>query len=269
MCMEGFCEGMSDDEALPITTQILHCNSNKVIIQKKEGSRLYFLYGQPEVEYLKGKDKTLGAVIDEIGHVDHKIDTDLFSSVVHHIIGQQISTKAQATIWKRMKTSFGDVNAEAIAEADISELQSFGMTFRKAEYIQDFAKKVQGKEFDLQCITLMPDADAINELASLKGIGVWTAEMILLFCLQRPDILSFDDLAIQRGLRMVYHHRRIDRKLFEKYRRRFSPYCSVASLYLWAVAGGAIPGMKDYTPKKGENRGTRRKNKGSQKQVNS
>ena len=227
---------------------------------------MYFLYGKTEVEYLKGKDKILGAVIDEIGHVDRETDTDLFSSVVHHIIGQQISTKAQATIWQRMKDSFGDVNAAAIAEASISELQSFGMTFRKAEYIQDFAKKVQDKEFDLQRIALMPDADAIKELASLKGIGVWTAEMILLFCLQRPDIFSFDDLAIQRGLRMVYHHRKIDRKLFEKYRRRFSPYCSVASLYLWAVAGGAIPGMKDYAPKKGGSRGTRRKDKGGQKQ---
>ena len=73
--------------------------------------------------------------------------------------------------------------------------------------------------------------------------------MILLFCLQRPDILSYDDLAIQRGLRMVYHHRAIDRRLFEKYRRRYSPYGSVASLYLWAVSGGAIPELKDYKPK--------------------
>ena len=72
----------------------------------------------------------------------------------------------------------------------------------------------------------------------------------MLFCMQRPDVFSYDDLAIQRGLRMVYHHRKIDRKLFEKYRRRFSPYCSVASLYLWAAAGGAVPGLKDYAPKK-------------------
>ncbi len=74
--------------------------------------------------------------------------------------------------------------------------------------------------------------------------------MILLFCMQRPNVLSFGDLAIQRGMRMVYHHRKIDRKLFEKYRRRLSPYCSVASLYFWAVAGGAIPGMKDFCPQK-------------------
>ena len=91
----------------------------------------------------------------------------------------------------------------------------------------------------------MSDEDAIRALSSLKGIGVWTAEMILLFCLQRPDVFSYDDLAIQRGLRMVYHHRRIGRKLFDRYPRRFSPYCSVASLYLWAVAGGAIPELRE------------------------
>ena len=124
------------------------------------------------------------------------------------------------------------------------------MTFRKAEYITDFAVKIKNGEFDLDGIWHKSDKDATEELVSLKGIGVWTAEMILLFCMQRQNVFSFDDLAIQRGLRMVYHHRKIDRKLFEKYRRRFSPYCSVASLYLWAVAGGEIEGMKDYAPKK-------------------
>ena len=70
--------------------------------------------------------------------------------------------------------------------------------------------------------------------------------MILLFCMQRPNILSFGDLAILRGIRMIYHHRKVDKELFEKYRKRYSPYCSVASLYLWAVSGGAIAEMKDY-----------------------
>ena len=163
---------------------------------------MFFAYGEAELACLRARDKRLCEVIDKIGHVDRVVDTDLFSAVVHHIIGQQISTKAQATIWQRM---------------------------------QDIRQK--------------SDEDAIRELSALKGIGVWTAEMILLFCMQRPNIFSYDDLAIQRGLRMVYHHRKIDRKLFEKYRRRFSPYCSVASLYLWAVAGGAIPEMRDYKPK--------------------
>lgn len=209
---------------------------------------MYFEYGETEISYLRKKDKRLAEVIDRIGFIKRETDVDLFSSVIHHIIGQQISTKAQATIWKRMSDDFGEVNAENVLSADIPKLQSFGMTFRKAEYITDFSKKVHSGEFDLQAIPEMSDQEAIKALSSLKGIGVWTAEMILLFCLQRSDIFSYDDLAIQRGLRMVYHHRKIDRKLFEKYRRRFSPYCSVASLYLWAVAGGAIPEMKDCAP---------------------
>lgn len=121
--------------------------------------------------------------------------------------------------------------------------------------------KVKNGTFDLQGIWNKSDDEVITELSGLKGIGVWTAEMILLFCMQRPNVLSYGDLAILRGMRMVYHHRKIDRKLFEKYRRRLSPYCSVANLYFWAVAGGAIPEMKDYAPKrtKGTNHDTRRK----------
>lgn len=211
---------------------------------------MYFKYDDQALLYLKSKDQTLGEVIDKIGHIDRGVDTDLFSSVVHHIIGQQISTKAQATIWQRISENLSVLNADSIIAAGVEKLQSFGMTFRKAEYITDFAVKIKNGTFDLEGIWHKSDEEAIAALRSLKGIGVWTAEMILLFCMQRQNIFSFDDLAIQRGLRMVYHHRNIDRKLFEKYRRRFSPYCSVASLYLWAVAGGAIEGMKDYAPKK-------------------
>lgn len=207
---------------------------------------MYFQYGEKEINYLKAKDKKLAAVIEKVGKINRTVDTDLFSSVVHHIIGQQISTKVQQTIWQRMNDTFGVVTAKSIGNASIDELQSLGMTFRKAEYIKDFSLKVINGEFDLAAIESMSDADVVSALASLKGIGVWTAEMILLFCLERSNIFSYDDLAIQRGLRMVYHHKKIDRKLFEKYRRRFSPYCSVVSLYLWAVAGGAIPEMKDY-----------------------
>ena len=210
---------------------------------------MYFAYGQTETDYLKAKDSRLAAVIDRLGHINRTVDTDLFSSVVHHIIGQQISTKAQTTIWQRMQDALGTVTADSIAAAGVPLLQSLGMTFRKAEYITDFAEKVHTGAFDLEGIWQKSDEEAIRELSSLNGIGVWTAEMILLFCMQRQDVLSCDDLAIQRGLRMVYHHRKIDRGLFEKYRRRFSPYGSVASLYIWAVSGGAIPELHDYAPK--------------------
>lgn len=215
---------------------------------------MYFQYGDKEIEYLRSKDKKLAEVIDKVGHIDRTVDTDLFSSVVHHIIGQQISTKAQQTIWQRMNEKYGHVTPEVIDSADAAELQSLGMTFRKAEYIKDFSHKVVSGEFSLDAVWHMSDEEAVEALSSLKGVGVWTAEMILLFCMQRPDILSFGDLAIQRGMRMVYHHRKIDKKLFEKYRRRLSPYGSTASLYFWAVSGGAVEGMKDYAPKNPKNK---------------
>ncbi len=211
---------------------------------------MYFQYNEEQTDYLKKKDKRLGEVIDKIGKIEREVDTDLFSSVVHHIVGQQISTKAQATIWKRMQDTLDIINADTILAVGTDKLQSFGMTFKKAEYITDFAVKVQNGVFNLEEIWKKSDDDAIAELSTLQGIGVWTAEMILLFCMQRPNVFSYGDLAILRGMRMVYHHRKIDRKLFEKYRRRLSPHCSVASLYFWAVAGGAIPEMKDYAPKR-------------------
>lgn len=204
-----------------------------------------FEYGAEATDYLRKKDKRLGAVIDAVGHISRAVDTDLFSSVIHHIIGQQISTKAQATVWRRMQDGLGVINADTILNTDADELQAFGMTFRKAEYIQDFAHKVKNRSFDLDSIEKMTDSEAIAVLSSLKGIGVWTAEMILLFCMQRPDVFSFHDLAIIRGLRIVHRHKKVDRELFEKYRRRYSPFGSVASLYLWAVAGGAIPELRD------------------------
>ena len=211
---------------------------------------MIFAYGETELSYLKKKDAKMAAVIEQVGMVQRQADPDLFSSVIHHIIGQQISTKAQATIWGRMQDALGTVDAAHILDAGVDTLQALGMTFRKAEYITDFAGKIETGSFDLEAVSHMPDQEAIAALVELKGIGVWTAEMILLFCLQRPDIFSYDDLAIQRGLRMVYHHRSIDRKRFEMYRRRFSPYGSVASLYLWAVSGGAIPELRDPAPKK-------------------
>ncbi len=210
--------------------------------------RVYFSYGETATNYLKSRDKKLAAVIDTIGHINRACDHDLFSSVVHQIIGQQISTKAQETIWSRMQDAVGTVNAQTIATADVSLLQSVGIASRKVDYIQEFARKVQDGSIDLDAVWNMPDAQAVATLTSLRGIGTWTAEMILLFCMERPDVLSFDDLAIQRGMRMVYRHRAISREQFEKYRRRYSPYGSVASLYLWEVAGGAIEGLTDPAP---------------------
>lgn len=211
---------------------------------------MFFQYDEKALVYLKKKDKRLGEAIDRIGPIERLVDTDLFSSVVHHIVGQQISTAALSTIWYRMWVLLREITPENICTAAIEDLQACGITFKKAGYIKEFAQKVLDGEFDIDALSQQDDVTVISQLLSLRGVGVWTAEMLLIFCMQRPDILSFGDLAIHRGMRMLYHHKKIEPKLFERYRRRYSPYGTVASLYLWAIAGGALPDMKDYAPRK-------------------
>ena len=197
---------------------------------------MYFEYGNEEIEYLKNKDKKLCEIIDKFGYIKHEVDEDLFSSIVFLIIGQQISTKAQNAVWKRLKDNLKCVTVDSVMNAGIDFLRSCGISERKCKYITDCANQIKSGEFDLQLIKEKNDEDAIKELTKLKGIGVWTAETLLLFSLMRKNIFSYDDIGLQRGLRRVYHHKKITKKLFEKYRKRFSPYCSVASIYLWAAA---------------------------------
>ena len=211
---------------------------------------MYFEYGEKETEYLKSKDKKLAEAIDKIGHIYRECDDDLFTSIVKQIVGQQISATAFKTVWKRVSEKLGEVNAETVCSISDSELQSCGLSYRKVEYIKDFAQKVKAKTFDVDKLETMTDDEVVKELSALKGIGVWTAEMLMLFCMQRSDIVSFGDLAIIRGMRMLYRHRAVDRQKFERYRKRYSPYGSVASLYLWAISAGAIEGLTDPAPKK-------------------
>lgn len=218
----------------------------------------YFAYSDAELDSLKAKDTRLAGVIERIGRIKREVDSDLIASVVHHIIAQQISTKAQESIWARFCDRFGakdnvkqkarnlvpqsKLNIESLISAGVDNLRSCGVSARKAEYIIDFARKVQTREFDIERVKQMSDKEAIDELVKLRGIGVWTAEMILLFCLQRKDILSYDDLALQRALKLLYgingegKQDKIPKNVFETYRAKFSPYGSIASLYLWEIA---------------------------------
>lgn len=204
---------------------------------------MIFAYTDDELNALKRKDKRLAKVIEKIGRIEREGDENLFSSVIHHIIAQQISTKAQESIWARFCGLFKTLGAKAVLSAGAEKIRSCGISARKVEYILDFARKVQSKEFDTQQIATMSDENAIKELVKLRGIGVWTAEMILLFCLQRKDILSYDDLALQRGLKMLYGldlNAKISKDEFAKFKKKFSPYASIASLYLWELAGGRV-----------------------------
>ena len=205
----------------------------------------YFAYGTSETDYLARKDKRLANVIERIGSIRREVRPDLFDALMHAIVGQQIATKAQQTVWNRLVQALGEVTPASVDRMEADALQRLGLSFRKVGYMKGAARKALLGELDIEALRHMDDTRVSAALCQLEGVGVWTAEMLMLFSLQRPDIFSFGDLAIHRGLRMVYRHKVVNRERFEMYRRRFSPYGSVASLYLWAVAGGALPELSD------------------------
>ena len=207
-----------------------------------------FQYGNEEKEYLKAKDPTLGAAMDEIGHVHREITPDLYAALVQQIVSQQISTKGAVTIWNRMVAAFGAVTPANMDEAAAEAIQKCGMSMRKAVYIKELTQTVLNGNLDLRALRQMPDSDVCAHLAKIKGIGVWTAEMLMTFSMQRPDVMSWDDIAIHRGLRMLYRHRKITRQLFARYKKRYSPFASVACLYLWEIAGGGCVALRDPAP---------------------
>lgn len=207
-----------------------------------------FYYDEEAIRHLKAKDPILGAIIDRIGPIERPIDVDLFSALINNIVGQQISMKAQETVWKRILAAFGAIKPENLCRVSVEEIQQCGLSTRKATYIREAAEKVLSGACDLEALKDKSDHEVIAELSQLRGIGKWTAEMLLIFSMGRQDVLSWDDLAIHRGLRMVYHHRKITKQLFQKYKRRYAPYGSVASLYLWEVSVGVLPDLKDYAP---------------------
>lgn len=209
----------------------------------------YLEYGEREIAHLKAKDPALGKVMDEVGYVNREIRPDMFASLVKSIIGQQISSKAQITVWERMCTSFKPLTPENIASIPTATLQTCGISMKKATYINEIAVNIVDGRLNLSELHSMDDETVCRRLSEIKGIGTWTAEMLMIFSMRRMDILSWGDLSIQRGLRMLYRHRKITPALFAKYKKRYSPYGTVAGIYLWELAGGACKGYTDPAPK--------------------
>lgn len=204
--------------------------------------------------HLCRRDKRLAVVIRTIGPVQRASWPDLFCALTSSIVGQQLSGKAADTIWGRVEALCGgSVTPAALLQQEEAALRGCGLSARKATYVRTVAAEVASGRLDLAALDDLSDEEVCTRLTELPGIGRWTAEMVLLFAMQRADVLSFGDLAIHRGLRMVYRHRHIDRERFERYRRRFAPYGSLASLYLWAVAGGAC-GLSDPAERKPKTR---------------
>ena len=150
-----------------------------------------FHYGQTELDHLRARDPRLAAAIDRIGLIRREVQPDLFHALVHSIIGQQISTKAQVTIWGKMQARFPGVSPEVMASCALDELQGVGITFRKAGYIQDIARSIVEGRTDLHALARLPEADQ----ARLKDFA-----FSLLFELYEVEALYTEELYDRIGL---------------------------------------------------------------------
>lgn len=197
---------------------------------------MFYSYGETEINHLKRRDKKMAAAIDRLGMLARPMSPDLFAALIRNIVDQQISVKAALTVNARLVALLGTVTPITVAAASAEAIQGCGMTMRKAGYIKGAAEAALDGSLDLSAIAQLPDNDVITQLSSLNGVGIWTAEMLLISSLCRPDVLSWGDLAIRRGMMNLYRHKTLPRERFERYRCRYAPYGTTASLYLWALS---------------------------------
>jgi DNA-3-methyladenine glycosylase II len=196
----------------------------------------YFNYGQIEIDYLTQRDAQLGSAIAKIGLIQNEVIPDLFTALIKSIVEQQISSKAADTVWRRLCEKLSVINASNMVNTDISELQRCGLSLRKAGYMHNIAYKTLSGELDFVALSQLSNEQFIKTLSSLSGVGIWTAEMLLIFSLSRLDVVSWGDLAIRRGMINLYGLSELTKVRFMHYRDNYSPYGSVASLYLWELA---------------------------------
>ena len=160
---------------------------------------------------------------------------DLFYALVQSIVSQQLAVRAAEAIFARVAALPGGVTPAGIIGAEAEDLRACGLSARKVEYLRSAAEAGASGKLDFTTLAAKPDSEVVSELVKLKGVGIWTAEMLLIFSLCRRDVLSYRDLGIRRGIMRLYGVPEPSEAEFECYRRRYSPYGTLASLYLWKI----------------------------------
>jgi DNA-3-methyladenine glycosylase II len=194
---------------------------------------------------LAAADPTMGALIERMGKLDiatrlrrrkEERPADAYGALLRAIVGQQLSTKAARTIYLRVLDLFGGTtpSPEQLLEASEEDLRACGLSGRKTEYVRDLARHVLSGELELDRLPELEDEQVIEEIVAVRGLGRWTAEMFLLFHLQRPDVLSGGDLGIRKAIQVEYGLEEMPTptrvlEIGEAWR----PHRSLASLYLW------------------------------------
>jgi DNA-3-methyladenine glycosylase II len=190
---------------------------------------------------LMASDKKLAKLMKKLGPIEPERDRrgsreDAYQTLAMAICGQQLSTKAAATIWGRIEELFGGKTPtpKQVIAADPQGLRDAGLSWSKVSYFRDLAEHVLDGELDLDRLPELPDEEIIEELTAIKGIGRWTAEMFLIFHLGRPDVLSTGDLGIRKGAQLAYGLDEMPTEpelaeIGEKWR----PHRTIACLYFW------------------------------------
>ena len=188
-----------------------------------------------EAEEFLLKDKYIAPLIEKWGNCTIKPTPkkEYFENLVDTICSQQLSGKAAKTIFGRVKALIGKVNPENILSKTDQELRDCGLSWAKVSYVKDLADKVKNNIVRLGGLDKLSDEEVIRELVLVKGIGRWSAEMILMFDLVRPDIFPIDDLGIQKGFEKVTRKKWDKVKSAKFAEKTWSPYRTMASWYLW------------------------------------
>jgi len=190
-------------------------------------------YWEDAKKYLISKDKKLGKLI--VKYPDYlKSRKDPFFSLCKSIVGQQISVQAANAVWKKLEAKAKKMKPENILKLTTRQLASCGLSRQKIDYLKILARKFHTGEIDIKKLKKMNDDEAIKYLSQVKGIGKWTAEMFLFFNQLRPNIFPIQDIGLLRAISVNYKTSYPPTsKELERYQKKWSPYCTVATWYLW------------------------------------
>ena len=195
-------------------------------------------YWNTAKKYLSKKDKVMSNLIKEYKSPSETVLTsrkDVFYSLCKSIIGQQISVAAANSVFLKFKKKCkNNINAKTISKLSFIQLKSCGLSRQKVKGIKSLAKQTLNKSFNPRLIPKMSDEEAITYLSELRQIGRWSAEMILLFTYNRSNIWPIQDIGLLRAISNNYKKKYLPPKSYvNSLHKKFSPYCSVATWYLW------------------------------------
>jgi DNA-3-methyladenine glycosylase II len=187
------------------------------------------------VNHLKAADPILAAILEKVGPCRMEFGPPEFHSLAEAIIYQQLNGKAAVSIFKRFAALAGEpLTAKGILKLSDVQMRSAGLSKQKTSYLRDMADRANRGDLDFSRLHALTDDEVITHLTQVKGVGVWTAHMFLMFTLERPDILPTGDFGVRLAMKKLYKKRKMpDPKQMEKIAKSWQPYRSVASWYLW------------------------------------